>query len=115
MDIKLSKKERKVLEYLDSSEGRIQIVGVSADYLAGRIGLPTTTSKDILQKLATLSFIEQRESGYPKKEIKYVITSEGEAYLEIDKELKINRVIWNIIVPILVAFFTSLLTSLIMS
>lgn len=119
MDIKLSNKELGILKYLDSMDAKSRFGRVTVHYLAAKTNLVDSTVQDILDKLVKSELIEINEFGYPDKQIGYKITTEGETFLEIINEEKESkqkeRITWNILVPIFVAFVTAVLTSILIN
>lgn len=110
MDVKLSPSEMEILNFLDSNDAKFAFWDNTVQYITAKTNQSFSKTSDILKKLIKLEFATEEIRDEKKY---YEITSEGVSYLELTKKTNKDKIIWNIIVPVVVSTITAAITTLI--
>jgi len=111
---RLTNKEIRLLEYLNSQRGYFDsnLSLTTIEGLSIKLGASKLDMKGYLVHLLELGYIKEEETF--KEETKYyMLTQEGQNYLEFRETDEQDRYKWSVKIPIAVAVITTLIVNLI--
>lgn len=110
-NVELSRNERKILRYLRVPITHIERVHVTTEVISNRLNIDYDEAKYLVNHLINFGFIKYEAVFHDQTPINLELTPKGKNFLSKYSEKTLNRIFWNIIIPIFTSIIVSLLTT----